>query len=395
MAEEPTRMSDPDTGNRSPDEIRRDIERTRTDLHETVDAIERRLTPSELFDEFWGRMRGSGSSAGEVVKDHPVPLALMGLGLGWLAIEKATGSDSKASHRREDGPSVTWRPDRDSEDDSPGRIDRVKAKASSLKDSASHLGERASDAKDRVADAASSAGHRVSETASDAKEQVRETADHAMDRTREMARRAQDRFERITREQPLALGAITFGLGLAAGMMTPTTRWEDEHLGPASDAVKDTARETASEVKDVAREVAAEAKDVAREAKDSIEHSARDTEGRSVGARIGDAVDRARETVQYAAGEHGIDRDGLRERGRDIAEHTKDSLREARDDVSGPAPTHRPGDWSRAEGMHGSSRSPGTADRSREAQRSIDRPVRTQDVFDRTTRQDRDDRTRR
>src|SRR5690606_8038157 len=113
MAEEPTRMSVPDTGTRSPDEIRWDIERTRTDLHETVDAIERRLRPGELLDEFWGRMRGSGSSAGEVVKDRPVPLALMGLGLGWLAIEKATASDSKVSHRREDGPSVTWRPERD------------------------------------------------------------------------------------------------------------------------------------------------------------------------------------------------------------------------------------------------------------------------------------------
>lgn len=369
MAEEQTRMSDPDTGNRSPDEIRRDIERTRTDLHETVDAIERRLTPGELFDELWGRMRNSSGGAGEVVKDHPVPIALMGLGLGWLAIEKATGGDSDRSHRREDGPSVTWRPDREMhvEDGSPRRMDRMKETASSLKGSAADLGERASEAKHRVTDAASSAGYRVSETAADAKERARETADHAMDSARDAARRAQDRFERMTREQPLALGAITFGLGLAAGMMSPTTRWENEHLGPASDDIKDTARETASEMKDVARDVASEAKGIAREAKDSIEDSARNTEGLSIGDRIGDAVDRAKETVQYAAGEHGIDREGLRERGRDIAQHTKDSLRETRAGVDGSAPP----------------------------QRSIDRPVRTQDVSDRTSRPGRDDQTRR
>lgn len=420
MAEEQTRMSDPDSGNRSPDAIRRDIERTRMDLHETVDAIERRLTPGELFDEFWGRMRSGSGGAGEVVKDHPVPIALMGLGLGWLAIEKTTGRDQSIRRPPEDGPSVEWTPDASMEweDDSPGRMERIKDTASSLKESASHLGERASDAGHRMGDAASSAGQRVSETASHARDRARETAEHTKERARSTARRAQDQFERIRHEQPLALGAITFGLGLAAGMMAPTTRWEDEHIGPASDSLKDTARETAGEVKEVAREVAGEAKQVAREAKDSIEESARETEGQSIGERIGDAVDRAKETAMHAASEHDIDREGLRDRGREIAGHTRDSVREVRDDMrgeqhrttgmaasggqrpsgdvsgtSGAGRTSATGgtsssqqrvgdtDWSRAEGMRGSGRTQGTTEAGgtsdRNSSQEGDRPDRT------------------
>ncbi|NLG60772.1 MAG: DUF3618 domain-containing protein [Candidatus Cloacimonetes bacterium] len=433
MAEEPTRMSDPATGDRSPDEIRRDIERTRTELHDTVDAIERRLTPGELFDEFWGRLRGGSGGAGEVVKDHPVPIALMGLGLGWLAIEKATGRDS-SPRRREDGPSVEWTPDEavQWEGLSTSRMDRVRDAASSLKESASHLGERASDAGHRVGDAASSAGHRVGETASHARDRVRETAEHTKQRARSGARRVRHELDRVRQEQPLALGAITFGLGLAAGMLAPTTRWEDEHIGPASDTVKDTAKEAAGEVKEVAREITSEAKEVVREAAHSIDDSARETEGRSIGQRVGDAVDRAKETAVHAASEHNIDREGLRERGRDVARHTREGVRAARDEVRGghqqttgmaasgrervegdiprasggdrpgstsdttaPSRTERDSssprtvgdtDWSRAAGMRGGSRAgdtSGTTDRNASEQ------------GDRFGRTDRDDPTRR
>src|SRR5690606_28580138 len=131
--------SDP-AGRRSPDEIRSEIERTRSELHETVDALERRLSPGELFEELWNRVRGSGTGAGDVVRDHPVPLALMGLGLGWLAVEKATGGRESES-AREEGPSVPWHSNepytgttREHADGSqPGTMDRVKGKASSVK----------------------------------------------------------------------------------------------------------------------------------------------------------------------------------------------------------------------------------------------------------------------
>lgn len=300
--------ADAGAGRRSPDAIRDEIERTRVAMHETVDALERRLSPGELFEEVWNRVRGDGAtSASGVVREHPVPLALMGLGLGWLAIEKATGSDDSA--RTGEGKATGYSTgigyyeadalDTDSpvaEDTDEGKLDRVKHKASEMKDKATHLGERASDAKDR----------------------------------------AQQGFDRLSERQPLALGAIGFGLGLAAGLIAPTTHWEDEHVGPLSDRIKESARETAHDAEEVVKDVAHEAREVALEAKDSIEQSARETEGMSAGDRIGDAVDRAKEAVQESASRHHIDREGLTERAGDVKEDAKQHVREAREDASGP-----------------------------------------------------------
>ncbi len=354
MAEASERLSaDTGAGRRSPDEIRSEIERTRSEMHETVDALERRLTPGEIFDEVWQRFRGSGGGggAGEVVREHPVPLALMGLGLGWLAVEKATGN--RESHNQDEtiatasyGTVGYYEPGTlRAEEEGESKLDKVKHGADSVKEKASELKDKASGAREKASqlgDRASEAGHRASDMASSAGHRVSETASHAADRARSTARRAQDGFDRLSREQPLALGAITFGLGLAAGMMTPTTRWEDEHVGPSSDRLKDTARETAHEAKDIAKEVAHEAKDVARETKDALEQSARETEGRSAGERIGAAVDRAKDTAMHAAEQHHIDREGLKDRGREVAESAKQHIREGREETgtrSGPDPT--------------------------------------------------------
>lgn len=237
--------ADAGASRRSPDAIRDEIERTRLAMHETVDALEQRLSPGDLFDELWYRLRGDGASgASGVVREHPVPLALMGLGLGWLAVEKARhGHDGAA--RRTGAAKVTGystdlgyyeadAPDSDSalgEGDDEGTLERVKHTASEVKEKATHLGERASGAKDRVSD----------------------TASHAAERARQSARRAQQGFDRLSERQPLALGAIGFGLGLAAGLVAPTTHWEDEHVGPLSDRIKESAKETAHDVREAER----------------------------------------------------------------------------------------------------------------------------------------------
>lgn len=94
---------DDDNGRKRSEAIERDIEDTSRDIHETVDALERKLSPGALVDEVWHRIR-NGSSGGATsgiagaVRDHPGPVAFMGAGVAWLAIEYATGS-TKASDR--------------------------------------------------------------------------------------------------------------------------------------------------------------------------------------------------------------------------------------------------------------------------------------------------------
>lgn len=328
-------------GRRSPDEIRAEIERTRSEMHETVDALGARLSAGQIFDEIWHRMRSSGGDGGSVLKEHPVPLALMGLGLGWLAVEKATGGSHDHTTRTRTTQydatgaaygSPTSPPSAflDEDTNERGALDKVKEKASSIGD---RVSTKAHDAQERVSQKAHEATDRARETAEGARQRAEGAAASVRDSARNTMHRARSGFDRLSEEQPLALGAIAFGLGIAAGMAAPTSRWEDEHLGDASDRVKETAKHAAEELKHTVEEAGSEVKAAAREAvqetKQVLEDTARETEGRSAGERVGAAIDRATDTVRQVADRHELDPEGLRMR----AEEAKDAAREGMRDV--------------------------------------------------------------
>jgi gas vesicle protein len=99
----------------------------------------------------------------------------------------------------------------------------------------------------------------------------------------------------VAKENPLGLAVGAAAVGFVAGMLIPSTRIEDEKIGPMADQVKDKARETGQEAlergKDVARQTAESAKETAQEAgkeqagelRDSAQDKAAETQG--VGAR--------------------------------------------------------------------------------------------------------------
>jgi len=99
----------------------------------------------------------------------------------------------------------------------------------------------------------------------------------------------------VAKENPLGLAVGAAAVGFVAGMLIPSTRIEDEKIGPMADQVKDKARETGQEAlergKDVARQTAESAKETAQEAgkeqagelRDSTQEKAAETEG--VGSR--------------------------------------------------------------------------------------------------------------
>jgi gas vesicle protein len=74
----------------------------------------------------------------------------------------------------------------------------------------------------------------------------------------------------VAQENPLGLALGAVGVGFLAGMLIPSTRVEDEKIGPVADQVKDKARETGEEAmergKDVAQQAAQSAKETAQEA---------------------------------------------------------------------------------------------------------------------------------
>lgn len=343
MDRERAEVGVPRTDDRSPEEIRRTIETTRTDMHETVEALERKLSPGQLLDEVWGRVRsGSGggstaSSVGDVIRDHPVPLALMGLGVAWLAMEKAGGPSPSiggddvrpGTYGRAEGRVGPYRGDA-VHDDGEGLKDKAASAADAAADSARSAKESVKDgarsalesvkdaagtARDRVSDAASSATDSARDAGSDLGDRASTATDEARDRARWAARKTKRGFWRAMDEQPLAMAAVAFGLGVAGGLSAPTTDAEDRAMGDASDALKERVKE---EAKDVASSAKAVAKDAAEAAKEEARRQ--DIAGDASDA-IGDLKDsaarvaaEAKETAKARADEEDLDGDGLKDR---------------------------------------------------------------------------------
>jgi hypothetical protein len=70
----------------------------------------------------------------------------------------------------------------------------------------------------------------------------------------------------VAKENPLGLAIGGVAVGFVAGMLVPTTKVENEKIGPIADQVKEKARETGQEAIEGAKEVAGQAAETAKEA---------------------------------------------------------------------------------------------------------------------------------
>jgi hypothetical protein len=113
------------------------------------------------------------------------------------------------------------------------KVDNVKAK----------MGDTAARAKEAVTGAASRAGGAVSDATPEGGE-VKQSAKRAVG---------------LAQENPLGLAIGAAALGFLAGLAMPSTRVEDERLGPVADQVKDKMKETGQEALEHGKQVAQEA----------------------------------------------------------------------------------------------------------------------------------------
>lgn len=285
-------------------EIRREIERTRSQMDRNLDALEQKLTPSQLALEAWGLFRG-GSTAGasrlwRIAKEHPGPAAVIGVGLAWLMTDASKGSDDSRrdygpryqgaygySGRRgysnyagttgyAEGSGYAYSSDWEGEEHE-GRLrsalhdakDSVSGAASTAKHA---VGDAASTAKDAVVGAASSAKdavvgakERVVDATSSARERASELSWQARERARYQARQAQMGFWQSMEERPLAIGVAALALGVVAGLMAPSTRKENELMGETRDRLMERAREVGEEALEKGKQVAHVAVDTLKE----------------------------------------------------------------------------------------------------------------------------------
>jgi gas vesicle protein len=70
----------------------------------------------------------------------------------------------------------------------------------------------------------------------------------------------------IAEENPLGLAVGAAAVGFVAGLLIPSTRVEDEKIGPVADQVKEKAKETGQEALERGKHVAQQAAETAREA---------------------------------------------------------------------------------------------------------------------------------
>ena len=229
--------------------IRSDIEQTRADMSETVDAIQDRLNPRNVVsraadsvrEATVGRVRDmahaaqerfGGTSrerawvdddddtvyAGEFsvmdrIRENPVPAVMAAASLGWLFL----GGRRRERH---DAGGVYY-----GSSSSPRLMDE-RTREPMLRE---------------TRERASALAHRAS------------------DETSRTVRRTAQRARRVSRDNPLAAAGVAAIVGLAIGLMLPATERENELMGETRDELaeraRQAAREAADRVQDVARDV--------------------------------------------------------------------------------------------------------------------------------------------
>jgi hypothetical protein len=306
-----TKDSDLDAGRgRSSREIRSEIDRTRSDMDETFAALDAKLTPKEIGLELWSLFKG-GSTTGasklwQVAREHPMPAAVVGLGLGWLMVESSRKSDAydgldrgdyrgygTSSYRQGYAGTGSYSGYADYEmDEDSGLLatakDKVHDVADSAKDALSSAGDKVSGLGHQVADKASTLGHDVADKASGLGHQAADKAsslghqvtDKASDLRRQaktQVRRARVGFWQTMEENPLMVGAATLALGVIVGLALPSTDKEDELMGETRDHLLDEAKEAGQQALDKGKHVAeAVADKVKQEARNQATNTAKE-----------------------------------------------------------------------------------------------------------------------
>ena len=286
-----------DAGDKSSARIEREVEGTRARLAQNLEALRESVPPNHPMDRAMDHVRGSGGTEfaqnlGKSVRDNPLPVLLIGAGVGWLPLSgrKSSQSGTSGTYQGLPAPGTSYGrgaaaalvPQDTSYDvrhgtgtgrGGPSMTERAGSAAGGI-------GERVSDAAGRayrsVAGAAGSVADGVGSVADDVGSAVRRVSGLGDDLSRHASRAggsAQQGLDRLLREQPSVVGAMGVALGAALGALLPGTQAEDRLMGEASDSLtrqaEAAAREGFGRVQDVAGEQLDRAKDAAAGAYDS------------------------------------------------------------------------------------------------------------------------------
>jgi len=169
----------------------------------------------------------AGSSIVDLNQQNPVPAALVGIGLGWLYMNRSSG---RPDYRAHSGSHYRYGPEAASQANRSGY------------QSASGDASMVSRATSQVGDLASSAQEHVGEMASSVQDHVSDMTGTVVDQTQ----RAPGQLQRLVQERPLTAAAVAASLGAAVGLWLPPTQLENHVMGAANAQVMGRAQEVAS-----------------------------------------------------------------------------------------------------------------------------------------------------
>lgn len=308
-------------------EIRAGIEETRAEMSETIEAIQERLNPQHLKEQVKEQVREQFQEAKATVRDatigkaedmvrnvgdtldearyglmetirqNPIPAAIVGIGLGWLFMNRRSGTARRydryrrqVRYYRDDQPrygdqgdyvrgvnyyaGATYAPGNDiagqGQPGARGTLHRAQETAGNVVNRAQ---ETVGNVADRTQETVSNVVSQAQETVSNVAGQTQEAVGYLADQAQYQAQRVEDRFQQTLYENPLAVGAVALALGTAVGFSLPQTQRENELLGEARDTLIDRAQEVAQNTLEKVQQVAG---DVMDQAQTTVQEQARE-----------------------------------------------------------------------------------------------------------------------
>jgi len=253
-----------------PEQLRAQIEDTRAEMTQTINEIQERLSPENVMDQVKEKVREAtvgkvervmnrvgetigevteparevvdragaavmqtGRSAADVVWKNPIPVALIGLGIGMLAMR-------------------AFRKDGYDYDDMRRGSSRVRGQNPTGGEMQYGRGQS------QYTSTGTGSLNRVKETASDLAQRSTDALNNLGSKAKETASSVSSRFGQVLHDNPLAVGAVALAAGTAVGLVIPTTRFENEYIGETSERLVDKAQEVAREAIDKVQSTAQE-----------------------------------------------------------------------------------------------------------------------------------------
>jgi len=266
--------------------IKARIEETRREMGETIDAIQERLSLSNIseqvsetvssaiesakdtaYDATIGKavnvMKNFGdgisrSDAFRVVRNNPFPLALIGLGAGLLAYQAFGRSSTRRVGNGRDRRELKG--EVDSQSNSRGVVSRAYDGISDRAGNALEtVSEKANATYESVSGALGNAYSEAGDVAHRTYDRIGEYGTKAYDRIGEYGTIAHDKYDEYIEENPLAVGAVALAVGAAVGFAIPSTKYEGKLLGEARENVVQRVQDAAGTLVDKAKHAATEA----------------------------------------------------------------------------------------------------------------------------------------